>query len=78
MKWTVNVTQIMKKRNTSLILVGKPVGKRPPGRPRYRLVDNIKMDIKERGWDDMDCIDLVSDRVQWKDRGNTVMNLRVP
>jgi hypothetical protein len=50
--------------------VGKPEGKRPLGRPRYRWVANIKMDFREIGWDDMDSIDV--------DVVNMVMNLRVP
>jgi hypothetical protein len=65
-------------RNAYRILVGKPEGKRPLGRPRRRLVDNIKMDLREIGWDDMDWIDLAQDRDQWRALVNTVMNLRVP
>jgi hypothetical protein len=58
--------------------VGKPEGKRPLGRPRYRWVDNIKMHLREIGWDGMDWIDLAQDRDQWRALVNTVMNLRVP
>jgi hypothetical protein len=58
--------------------VGKPEGKRPLGRPRRRWVDNIKMDLREIGWDGMDWIDLARDRDQWRALVNTVMNLRVP
>jgi hypothetical protein len=47
------------------------------GRPRHRWVDNIKMDLREIGWDAMDLIDLAQDREQWRDLVNTVMNLRV-
>jgi hypothetical protein len=43
------------KKNTYRILVRKPDGKRPLGRPRHRLVDNIKMDLRETGWDGLDC-----------------------
>jgi hypothetical protein len=50
------------KRNACRILVGKPEGKRPLGRPRRRWVDNIKMDLREIGWDCMDWIDLAQDR----------------
>jgi hypothetical protein len=60
------------------ILVGKPEGRRPLGRPRRRWVDNIKMDLREIGWDGMDWIDLAQNRDQWKALVNTVMNLRVP
>jgi hypothetical protein len=66
------------KRNAYRILVGKSEGKRPRGRPRRRWMDNIKMDLKEIGWDDMDWIDLALDRDQWRTLVNTVMNLRVP
>jgi hypothetical protein len=60
------------------ILVGKPEGKRPLGRPRRRWVDNIKMDLREIGWDGMDWIDVAQDRDQWRALVNTVMNLWVP
>jgi hypothetical protein len=58
--------------------IGKPEGKRPLGRPRRRWVDNIKMDLREIGWDGMDWIDLAQDRDQCRGRVNIVMNLRVP
>jgi hypothetical protein len=64
--------------NAYRILVGKPEGRTPLGRPRRRWVDNIKMDLREIGWDGVDCIDLAQDRDQWKPLVNTVMNLRVP
>jgi hypothetical protein len=51
---------------------------RPLGRPRRRWVDNIKMDLREIGWDDMDWIDLAQDRDQWRAYLNALMNLRVP
>jgi hypothetical protein len=66
------------KRNAYRILVGKPVGKRPLGRPRRRWVDNIEMDLREIGCDGMDWIDLAQDRDRWRALVNTVMNLRVP
>jgi hypothetical protein len=66
------------KRNAHRILVGKPEGKRSLGRHRRRWVDNIKMDLREIGWDGMDWIDLAQDRDQWKAFVNTVINLRVP
>jgi hypothetical protein len=65
------------KRNAYRILVGKPEGKRPLGRPRRKWVDNIKMDLREIGWDSMDWIDLAQDRDQWRALVKTVMNLRV-
>jgi hypothetical protein len=67
-----------KQRNAYRILVGKPEGKIPLGRPRRRWVANIKMDLREVGWDGMDWIDLAQDRVQWRALVNMVMNLRIP
>jgi hypothetical protein len=66
------------KKNAYRILVGKPEGKRPLGRPRGRWVDNIKMDVGEIGWGGMDWIDLAQDTDQWRALVSTVMNLRVP
>jgi hypothetical protein len=66
------------KRNAYSILAGNPEGKRPLGRPRRRSVDNIKMDLREIGWDGGDWIDLAVDRDQWRALVNSVMNLRVP
>jgi hypothetical protein len=66
------------KTNAYRILVRKPEGKRPLGRPRRRWVDNIKIDLREIGWDDMDWIDLGQDRAQLRTPANMVMNLRVP
>jgi hypothetical protein len=58
--------------------VGKPEGKRPLGRPRRRWVDNIRMDLGEVGWDEVDWIDLAQDRNRWRALVNSVLNLRVP
>jgi hypothetical protein len=66
------------KRDLYKTLVGKPKGKRPLGRPRHRWVDNIKIDLREIGWDGMDLIDLAQDRDQWKALVNMVMNLWFP
>jgi hypothetical protein len=66
------------KRTEYRILVGKPEGKRPLGRPKRGRVDNIEMDLREIWWDDMDWIDVVQDRDQWMALVNTVRNLRVP
>jgi hypothetical protein len=79
MRWEGYVARMGEKRNAYRILVGKPDGKRPLGRPRRRWVDNIKINlVREIGWDDMDWIDLAQDRDQWRALVNTVMNLRVP
>jgi hypothetical protein len=78
MRWGGHVARMGKTRNAYRILVGKPEGKRPLGRPRRRWVDNIKIDLRELGWDGVDWIDLAQDRVQWRALVNTVMNLRVP
>jgi hypothetical protein len=66
------------KRNAYRILVRKPEEKRPRGRPRRRWVDNIKMDLREIGWDGVHWIEMAQDRDQWRALVNTVMNLRVP
>jgi hypothetical protein len=60
------------------VLVGKPEGKRPLGRPRHRWEDNIKMDLQEVGCEGMDWIKLVEDRDSWRALVNAVMNLWVP
>jgi hypothetical protein len=65
------------KRNAYRILVGKPDGKRQLERPRSRWVDNIKLDLREIGWDGVDWIDMAQDRDQWRALVNTVFNLRV-
>jgi hypothetical protein len=78
MRWTVHVARMGEKRNAYRILVGKPEGKRPLGRPRRRWVDSIRMDLGEIGWDGVDWVDQAQDRDQWRALMNTVMNLRVP
>jgi hypothetical protein len=60
------------------LLVGKPEGKRPLGRPRRRWIDNINMDLLEVGVSVVDWIALVQDRYRWRALVNSVMNLRVP
>jgi hypothetical protein len=62
------------KRNAYRILVGMPAGKRPLGRPRRRWVNNIKMDLKEIGWNGMDWIDLAQDMKKWRSLVSTIMN----
>jgi hypothetical protein len=66
------------KRNAYRLLVGKPEGKRPLGRPRHRWVDNIEMDLGEVGWCNVDWIGLAQDRNRWRALVNSVLNLRVP
>jgi hypothetical protein len=66
------------RRNAYRILVRKPEGKKPLGRPRRRWVDNIKMDLREIRRDGMDWIDLAQDRDKWRHLVNTLMNIRVP
>jgi hypothetical protein len=65
------------KRNEYRILLRNPEGKRPLGRPKRRWVDNIKMDLREIGWDDMDWIDLAQNRDKWRALVNTLMNFRI-
>jgi hypothetical protein len=66
------------RRDVYRVLVGKPEGKRPLGRPSRKWEDNVKMDFKEVGWAGMDCIDLAQDRDRWRALVNAVMILRVP
>jgi hypothetical protein len=62
MRWAGHVARMGEKRNAYRLLVGKPEGKRPLGRPRRRWVDNIKMDLLEIGWGGVDWIGLAQDR----------------
>jgi hypothetical protein len=64
-------------RNAYRILVVKPEGNRPLGRPTRGSVDNIKMDLREMEWGGMDWIDLAQDMEQWRPHVNTVINLQV-
>jgi hypothetical protein len=66
------------KRNVYRLLVGKPEGKRPLGRPRRKWIDNIKMDLLVKGLNVVDWIGLVQDRYRWRALVNSVMNLQVP
>jgi hypothetical protein len=67
-----------KKRNAYRLLVGKPEGRSPLGRSRRRWLDNIRMDLVEVGWGDVDWIYLAQDRDRRRALVNSVMNLRVP
>jgi hypothetical protein len=66
------------KRNVYRLLVGKSERKRPLGRPKRRWIDNIKMDLLEKGVSAVDCMGLAQDRYRWRALVNSVMNLRVP
>jgi hypothetical protein len=65
-------------KNVYRLLVGKPEGKRPLGRPRRRWINNIKMDLLEVGLSVVDWIDLAQDKYRWRALVNSVMNLWVP
>jgi hypothetical protein len=64
-------------RNVYKILMGKPEGKRPLGRPRCRWEDGIRMNLREIGWGNVDWFQLAQVRDRWRALVNTVMNLRV-
>jgi hypothetical protein len=72
MRLEKHVARMRENRTAYRILVGKPEGKRPLGRPRRRWVDNVKMDLREIGWCGMDCIDMAPDRDQWRALVNMV------
>jgi hypothetical protein len=78
MRWTGHVARMGEKRNAYRLLVGKLKGKRPLGRPRRRWVNNIRMDLGEVGWGDVDWIGLVQERNRWKALVNSGLNLRAP
>jgi len=78
MRWVRHVAHMGEERGVYRILVGKPEGKRPLGRPRHRWVDNIRMDHQELGCGYMDLTGLAQDRDRWWTLVSEVMNLRVP
>jgi hypothetical protein len=78
MRWAGHVARIGEKRNVYRLLVGKPEGKGPLGRPRRRWIDNIKMDLLEIGLNAVDWTGLAQDRYRWRALVNSVMNLQVP
>jgi hypothetical protein len=78
MIWAGHVARMGEKRNAYRFLVLKPEGKRPLGRPRHRWVDNIRMDLLEVGWGDVDWIGLAQDRYRWRALVNSVLNVQVP
>jgi hypothetical protein len=77
-RWAGHVARMGEIRNAYRILLGKPGEKKPLRGPRHRWEDNIKIDLRETGWDCMDCINLAQDRDQLRALVNTVMKLRVP
>ena len=78
MRWARHVARMGEGRGVLSVLVGKPEGKRPLGRPRRRWEDNIKMDFQEVGGGCEDWMELAEDRDRWRALVSTVMNLRVP
>jgi hypothetical protein len=78
LRWARHVARIGEKRNVYKLLVGKLEGKRPLGRPRLTWLDNIRMDLVEVGWGDVDWIGLAQDRDRWRALVNSVLNLRIP
>jgi hypothetical protein len=78
MSWVGHVERKGEARGAYNILVGRPEGRKPLVRPRRRWEDNIKMDLGEIGFGDVDWIHLAQDRDRWRALVNTVMSLRVP
>ena len=78
MRWAGHVARMGEERRVYRVLVGKPEGRRPLGRPRRRWADNIRMDLQEVGCGYVDWIGLAQDRDRWRTLVSTVMNLRVP
>jgi len=78
MRWARHVARMGEGRVVYWVLVGKPEGKRPLGRPRRRWEDNIKVDLQEVGCGGMDWIELAQDMDSWQALVNAVVNLRVP
>ena len=78
MRWAGHVARMGQERGVYGVLLGKPEGRRPLGRPRRRWVDNIRMDLQEVGCGYTDWIGLAQDRDRWRTLVSAVMNLRVP
>jgi hypothetical protein len=78
MRWAGHVACMGEMRNAYKILLGKPEGQRPLGKPRRRWEDNIKMDRREIGFGCADWVHLTRDRDRWRALVSTVMNLQIP
>jgi len=78
MRWAGHVASLGEERGVYRVLVGKPEGKIPLGRPRHGWVDNIRMDLQVVGCAYMDWIGLAQDRERWRTLVSAVMNLGVP
>jgi hypothetical protein len=78
MRWAGHVARMREVRGAYNTLVRRPEGRRPLGRPRCRWEDNIKIDLREIGFGDVDWIHLAQDRDRWRALVNTVMSLRFP
>jgi len=78
MRWAGHVARRGEEREVYKVLMGKPEGKRPLGRPRRRWVDNIRMNLQEVGSGYVDWIGLAQDRDRWRTLVSAVMSLRVP
>jgi len=78
MRWAGHVARMGQDRGVQRVLVGKPEGKRPLGRPRRRWEDNIKMDLQEVGWGRGDWMELAQDRGRWRTLVGTARDFRVP
>ena len=78
MRWAGHVARMGEERGVYKVMVGKPEGKRPLGRPRRRLVDNIRTELQEMECGYMDWIGLAQNRDSWRTLVSVVMNLRVP
>jgi len=77
MRWAGHVARMGEERGVYRVLLGKPEGRRPLGRPRGRWVDNIRMDLQEVECRGMDWIGLAQDRESWRTLVSVVMNLRI-